>query len=317
MNAPVESRASSATVSARTWASLLNAPGLRSAATLRRLAATSVVVNVLIVVTGGVVRLTDSGLGCPTWPNCTDNSLVPTSANAGHAAVEFSNRMMTFVVAFAVIATWLVAMLRRQERTLATLAACSIPAQAVLGGLTVRTHLNPWLVAAHFMLSMAILLITFWLWWRVRQAAPYVDAGGAVRALLRLTTLAALATLMIGTVVTGAGPHAGDTDSSGKVHRIGLRVSSMAQLHADTVMVLLGLSAGALLLVYALHLRREVRLACALLLGVELAQGVIGYAQYFLHVPPALVGLHMFGACLVWLAALNVLACVELRARTA
>ncbi|HEY3735934.1 MAG TPA: COX15/CtaA family protein [Jatrophihabitans sp.] len=295
---------------------LVNAPALRSAAALRRLAVGSVVVNVLIVITGGVVRLTDSGLGCPTWPTCTDDSLVPTSANAGHAVVEFGNRMLTFVVAFFVLATWVVSMLRRQERTLATLAACSIPAQAVLGGITVRTHLNPWLVAAHFMLSMAILFVTFWLWWRVRLAAPYVDAGAAPRLLVRLTVLVSLATLVIGTLVTGAGPHAGDTDTSGKVHRIGLRVSSMAQLHADTVMVLIGLSVGVLLLVQALRLGREIRTACAVLIGVELAQGIIGYTQYFLHVPPALVALHMFGACTVWLAALNVLGSVEKKART-
>jgi cytochrome c oxidase assembly protein subunit 15 len=289
---------------------------LHSAQTLRRLAAGSVVVNVLIVVTGGVVRLTDSGLGCPTWPRCTDSSLVPTSANAGHAAVEFGNRMLTFVVAFFVVATWAVAMLRRQERTLATLAACSIPAQAVLGGLTVRTHLNPWLVAAHFMLSMLILFVTFWLWWRVREAAPYVEVGPAARALVALTTLVAFAVLMIGTIVTGAGPHAGDRDASGKVHRIGLRVSSLAQLHADAVMVLVGLSVGVLVLAYAVQAGKALTGAAWLLVGIELAQGVIGYTQYFLHVPPLLVGLHMFGACVLWLAALNVLARVEKLART-
>jgi cytochrome c oxidase assembly protein subunit 15 len=289
---------------------------LHSAQTLRRLAAGSVIVNVLIVVTGGVVRLTDSGLGCPTWPRCTDSSLVPTSANAGHAAVEFGNRMLTFVVAFFVVATWVVAMLRRQERTLATLAACSIPAQAVLGGLTVRTHLNPWLVAAHFMLSMVILFVTFWLWWRVRESAPFVEVGAAGRGLIRLMTLAALAVLAIGTVVTGAGPHAGDADAAGNVHRIGLRVSSMAQLHADAVMILIGLSLGVLVLTYAVGAGSKLTSACWLLVAVELAQAVIGYTQYFLHVPPVLVGLHMLGACVLWLAVLNVLARVEKVART-
>jgi cytochrome c oxidase assembly protein subunit 15 len=274
-----------------------------------------VIVNVLIVVTGGVVRLSDSGLGCPTWPRCTDDSLVPTSANAGHAAVEFSNRMLTFLVAFFVVATWIVAMLRRQERTLATLAALSIPAQAVLGGITVRTHLNPWLVAAHFMLSMLILFITFWLWWRVRESAPFVEVGYAGRLLVGFMTLVALAVLVVGTIVTGAGPHAGDKDASGKVHRISLRVSSMAQLHADTVMILIGLTLGVLVLAYALRTGSDLTTACWFLLGVEFVQGVIGYTQYFLHVPPVLVALHMLGACVLWLAVLNVLARVEKIAR--
>jgi cytochrome c oxidase assembly protein subunit 15 len=288
---------------------------LRSAAALRRLALGSVLVNVLIVVTGGVVRLTDSGLGCPTWPSCTDASLTPTKAYSFHGIIEFTNRQLTFLVAIFAIATWIVALLRREQRTLATVAAASIPAQAVLGGLTVKTHLNPWLVAAHFLLSMAILFITAWLWWRVRLHTVYVAVPGAARALAWMTVVATAAALAIGTVVTGAGPHAGDLNSSGHVRRIGLRVSSMAQLHADSVMILIGLSVGLLGLLYAVHAGAGVIRAAWILLGVELAQGVIGYTQYFLHVPPLLVGFHMFGACAVWLAVLNVLARVEPAAR--
>jgi cytochrome c oxidase assembly protein subunit 15 len=159
-------------------------------------------------------------------------------------------------------------------------------------------------------------LVTFWLWWRVRESAPFVEVGGAGRVLIRLTAIAAFAVLMIGTVVTGAGPHAGDADASGKVHRIGLRVSSMAQLHADAVMILIGLSLGVLVLAYAVRSGSKLTAACWALIGVELLQAVIGYTQYFLHVPPALVAMHMLGACLVWLAALNVVARVEKIART-
>lgn len=288
---------------------------LRSAAVLRRLALGSVLVNVLIVVTGGVVRLTDSGLGCPTWPSCTDASLTPTRAYSFHGVIEFTNRQLTFLVAIFAVATWVVAMLRREQRTLATVAAASIPAQAVLGGLTVRTHLNPWLVAAHFLLSMAILFVTGWLWWRVRLHTAYVAVPGAARILAWATVLAAAAALAIGTVVTGSGPHAGDLDSNGQVRRIGLRVSSMAQLHADSVMILIGVSLGLLALLHAVNAGAGVLRAAWVLLGVELAQGIIGYTQYFLHVPPLLVGFHMFGACVVWLAALNVLARVEPSAR--
>jgi heme a synthase len=288
--------------------------GLRSPAALRRFALWSVLSNVVIVVTGGVVRLTNSGLGCPTWPNCTDATLTPTKAYAIHGIIEFTNRQLTFVVAFFAVATLLIAMARVEQRLLATVAALSIPAQAVLGGLTVLTQLNPWLVAAHFLLSMAILFVTFWLWWRVRGSAAAVPVPGAALQLTRLTVLVAAAVLALGTVVTGAGPHAGDTDTSGTVHRIHLQVSSMAQLHADAVMVLVGVSVGLLALSYAVHASAAVRRAAGVLLAVELGQGVIGYTQYFLHVPPLLVGLHMFGACLVWLAALYVLALVEPRA---
>ncbi|MEO6886663.1 MAG: COX15/CtaA family protein [Jatrophihabitantaceae bacterium] len=287
---------------------------LRSETALRRFALGSVIMNVVIVVTGGVVRLTDSGLGCPTWPNCTDATLTPTKAYAIHGIIEFTNRQLTFVVAFFAIATWLIAMARVQQRCLATLVALSIPAQAVLGGFTVLTHLNPWLVAAHFMLSMAILFVAFWLWWRVRDSAPAADVPPAAVNLARLTALVAVFVLAFGTIVTGSGPHAGDKDSSGRIHRTGLQVSSMAQLHADSVMVLIGVSVGLLALVHAVHAAAGVRRAAWLLLAVELGQGIIGYTQYFLHVPPLLVGLHMFGACLLWLTVLYVLAQLEPRA---
>jgi cytochrome c oxidase assembly protein subunit 15 len=289
-------------------------PRLRDAVAFRRAALTSVVVNVVIVVTGGAVRLTDSGLGCPTWPRCTDASLTPTHKYAIHGVIEFTNRQLTFVLALVAIATWLIAMVRSEQRLLATVAALSIPAQAVLGGLTVLTHLNPWLVGLHFLLSMAILFVTFWLWWRVRGSAPAAEVPPAARYLARLTAVVAAGVLTLGTIVTGAGPHAGDTDSSGKVHRNGLKVSSMAQLHADSVMVLIGVTVGLVAVVYAVRVADEVRRAAWLLLAVELGQGVIGYTQYFLNVPPLLVGLHMLGACLVWLSALYVLAQVEPRA---
>lgn len=285
----------------------------RSPIALERLALASVVANVVIVVTGGAVRLSNSGLGCPTWPSCTDASLTPTKTYAIHGVIEFTNRQLTFVLAAIAVATWLAAMAQRRERRLATVAALGIPAQAVLGGLTVLTHLNPWLVALHFLLSMSIIAVTMWLWWRLRGAVSEVVAPAA-RHLARLVVVAAAVTLAIGTVVTGSGPHAGDTDSDGKVHRTGLQVSSMAQLHADAVMVLIGLSVGLLAVLYALHATSRLRQAAWVLFGVELAQGAIGYTQYFLQVPPLLVVFHMLGACLVWLAALRVVLLLEPRA---
>ncbi len=283
-------------------------PGrLQSELVLRRLALASVVANVVIVVTGGAVRLTDSGLGCPTWPSCTDRSLTPTKAYAIHGVIEFANRQLSFVLAVVAIATWLVAVALRRERMFATLAALGVPAQAVLGGLTVLTHLNPWLVAAHFLLSMSIITVTVALWWRLRGRAEETVQPTATRLLARAVVAVSAATLVIGTVVTGSGPHAGARDDSGKVHRTGLNVASMAQLHADSVMVLVGLALGLVAVAYAVRAAEPVRHAALVLVGLVLGQGVIGYTQYFLDVPPLLVALHMLGACLVWIAALRVL----------
>jgi cytochrome c oxidase assembly protein subunit 15 len=224
-----------------------------------------------------------------------------------HGIIEFANRQLTFVLALVAVLTWLCALARREHRGLATAALLGIPAQAVLGGLTVLTHLNPWLVAGHFLLSMAILAVTFVLWDRTRGRTRTAVPVPAARALAWATTAVAAAVLVVGTVVTGSGPHAGDLNASGKVHRTGLNVQSMAQLHADLVMILIGLSAGLVALLTAVRAPRAARRTAAALLGIELAQGVVGYTQYFLHVPPLLVALHMLGACLVWLTALAAL----------
>jgi cytochrome c oxidase assembly protein subunit 15 len=282
----------------------------RTAATLRRLALASVVANVAIVLTGGAVRLTGSGLGCPTWPSCTGRSLTPTRQYAVHGLIEFTNRQLTFVLVVIVLATLAAALLRRTERGLAVLLAASIPAQAVLGGITVLTRLNPWTVAAHFLLSIGIIGVAYLLWWRVREpvarpvARPIAAAklAGAGWLLVGLTA----AVLVAGTVVTGSGPHAGD---KGATHRIPIAPSSITQLHADLVMLLIGVTAGLVLLAGAGPVRR----AGWWLLGIELAQGGIGYLQYFTGVPAALVALHMLGACAVWLAALTVLGTLDVR----
>jgi heme a synthase len=284
----------------------LSSPGL-----LRGLALASLVANVVIVVTGGAVRLTNSGLGCPTWPSCTDASLVPTKAYSFHGIIEFTNRQLTFVVGLLAVLTVRVAWRQRHELKLAVSGFASIPAQAVLGGIVVLTHLNPWLVAAHFLLSMAIIAIYLLLWWRLTAVPRVVVVAPAVY-LARTTIVVTAAVLMIGTVVTGSGPHAGDLDK-GTLHRIHVESSSITQLHADAVMVLVGLSVGLLALAYALHTTERFRRATAVLLAVILAQGAIGFAQYFTGVPAALVALHMLGACLVWIAALRVLLIVESR----
>jgi len=274
---------------------------IRQPVTLRRLALAAVLVNVLIVVTGGAVRLTGSGLGCPTWPSCTDSSLTPTHAYAIHGIIEFTNRQLTFLVSLVVLATLVAAVLGRRQIGLAVLLAASIPAQAVLGGITVLTKLNPWFVAAHFLLSMAIIAVAFLLWWRVRSVPSPTRGSPPLRIAGWLLLAATAAVLAVGTVVTGSGPHAGD---KGATHRIQLSPSSVAQLHADLVMLLIGVTVGFVLLARAAGADDGTRRAGYRLLAVELGQGLIGFVQYFTHVPALLVGVHMLGACLVWLAAL-------------
>jgi len=280
------------------------------ASLVRRLALASVVANTVIVVTGGAVRLTSSGLGCPTWPGCTDSSYVPTAETAGHGLIEFGNRTLTFVLGLVALAT-LVAVVRHRPRRrplvrLAALAFAGIPAQAVLGGITVLTGLNPWTVAGHFLLSMGILATTLTLWWRMRegtdrQARPTVPPEMLLlgRALVGVTG----AVLVLGTVVTGSGPHAGDAAAA----RTGFDPATVSQLHADAVMLLIGLTVATVLGLRVTGAPAEVRAAARTLLWVELGQGLIGFVQYFTGVPVLLVGAHLLGACLVWLAALRVL----------
>jgi len=273
---------------------------------LRELALASVAANVVIVVTGGAVRLTGSGLGCPTWPQCTGSSLTPTKANSIHGVIEFTNRQLTFVLGAIAVATLLAAYRQRRELPLAALAFAGIPAQAVLGGITVLTDLNPWTVAAHFLLSMSIIAVTTLLWWRLRIPR---GAGFAPAVLLaRLIVVTAAAVLALGTIVTGSGPHAGD---KGATHRIALDPGGVAQLHADAVMVLIALTVGLVILLRTTGASEAMRRAAWWLFGVELGQGLIGYVQYFTHVPSGLVALHMLGACLVWIFALRVLLTVQ------
>jgi cytochrome c oxidase assembly protein subunit 15 len=269
-----------------------------SAATVSRIALANVVANGAIVVTGGAVRLTGSGLGCPTWPRCTGGSLTPTRELAVHGEIEFTNRMLTFVLTVVVVAT-VVAVFRsprRDLRVLAVLSFLGIPAQALLGGMTVLTGLNPWLVAAHFLLSMVLVAVATTLWLRSREpgvGSPLLSAPFLL--LTRLVAGVTAAVLMVGTVVTGSGPHSGDP----KAGRTGLDPQEVSQAHADLVFLLIGLTAALLLALYATDTPDRVRRAARDLLLVELAQGLIGFVQYFTHLPIALVLVHMLGAVLI------------------
>jgi cytochrome c oxidase assembly protein subunit 15 len=275
---------------------------------LRQVALAGVVAQVGIVVTGAAVRLTGSGLGCPTWPRCSNDAFIPNGVRNDHPGlqqgIEFGNRLLTF----AVLATSVLCVLaarrlhRRDLLWLAWAQPLGVAGQILLGGITVLTDLHPAAVAAHFMLSMAVIAAAVLLYERALDS----PAGEAVARELAWIARAVVATivllLVIGTVVTGAGPHAGDSKSP----RFGINIEHITQLHADVAFVVLALSlalaVGARLGSGPAALRRR----SAELLVVVLAQGAVGYIQYFTGVPALLVGFHVLGACLVWVAALRV-----------
>ncbi|MEU1643461.1 COX15/CtaA family protein [Micromonospora zamorensis] len=274
---------------------------------LRRLALASIIANVGIVVTGGAVRLTASGLGCPTWPRCTDDSYVTTPEMGVYGVIEFGNRMLTFAVGLIALATVLAVLLHRPRRpgllVLAVAVFLGIPAQAVIGGITVLTNLNPWVVGLHFLASMAVIAAAYALWRRIGDpdGPPVAVVPAPLRALARVTTGVTVAVLVVGTWVTGSGPHAGDHGAA----RNGLDPETISQVHADGVFLLIGLSVALIFAFRAVGAQRATR-AAIVLVAVELGQGLIGFVQYFTHVPAILVGAHMLGSCLVLLAALSV-----------
>jgi cytochrome c oxidase assembly protein subunit 15 len=263
---------------------------------LRPFAWATLLANCVLVVTGGAVRLTGSGLGCPTWPRCTDESFTPHGALDMHSAIEFGNRMLTFVLVAVALATFVAAWQtgRRDLRRLALALALGIPAQALIGGITVLTDLNPWIVSFHLLCSLAIIGLSVVFLQRIDHPDPVV-ARGPVVGLAWATFAAAWLVLYIGTIVTGSGPHAGDLDSP----RNGLDPLQLSQLHADAVFLFVGLTLGLLFALHAVDAGRTARTAVLVLLGLELAQGAIGFVQYFTDLPIVLVGLHMLGAAAI------------------
>ncbi|MGH3655342.1 MAG: COX15/CtaA family protein [Micromonosporaceae bacterium] len=298
---------------------------------VRRTAVASLVANVVIVITGGAVRLTGSGLGCPTWPRCTDDSYTSTPEMGLHGVIEFGNRTLSMIVGLIAIAALVAAISARPRRRdltwLAMTVVILVGVQGVIGGLSVRFQLNPWVVAGHFTMSMVVIAFGYALWSRApgpvtrheevaRAGRTDVHPAGLPRELRWLTAgIAAttLAVLAVGTVVTGSGPHAGDPDSE----RIAIDPGLIAQIHADLVFLLLGLSIAGWFAIRATAPGSSAARAATLLVAAELAQGGIGFVQYFTALPVLLVGLHMAGACMVWLAALHLYATTHQPAGTA
>ena len=257
-----------------------------------------------LIVTGGAVRLTGSGLGCPTWPECTPGSYTPVpyqAEGALHAWIEFGNRLLTFELLFTAVACLIVAVkssknavMKTRVRILAALQLLGILGQGVLGGITVLTDLHPIPVAGHFLLS--IFLIAGALSLRFEMIGISREkVEGLIATLIPILLWLTLIVLIIGTVVTGSGPHAGDENAK----RFGLDPKSVSWLHADFVIALLVLSTILWLLIKqsgSAILTRKIQI----FLLVAFAQGGIGYIQYLTGLPEIIVGAHLLGATLVW-----------------
>ena len=265
----------------------------------------------LIVVTGGAVRLTGSGLGCSDWPECSVGHLTP--ALQLHGLVEFGNRMVTVVLVIAVAAAFLGTIWRvGRRRDLVYLSAglvVGVLAQAVLGGIVVYTKLNPYLVMVHFFATMLLLVNAIVL--VHRDHLDYSPGSGRLlvpRPLLQLfygvLTLLALV-IAAGTATTGAGPHAGESNGQQVAKRIPVALRDMAELHSSLALLLIGLVVG---LVIGLHMGdvpERVRRAGRIFLITLVAQAAVGYTQYFTHLPPVLVEIHLLGVTIIVIGAIQ------------
>ncbi|MFE0177833.1 heme A synthase [Streptomyces sp. NPDC059002] len=278
--------------------------------TVQQAAFLSLAMTVVIVVTGGAVRLTGSGLGCPTWPKCTDESLTATSEMGFHGVVEFGNRMLTYVlcavVGWAIITARSQKPMRRSVTRLGWTQFWLVMGNAVLGGIVVLVGLNPWTVAAHFLLSTALIAVATTMWQRTREgdAAPRPLVGKAVVQLVWFLVAASVLLIAIGTIVTGSGPHAGD---SSDVPRMGFDWETVSKLHAVLAWIVVTLTFALWFVLKAVDAPRGPLARTRDLFLILLAQGAIGYVQYFTDLPEVLVGLHMFGSCLVWIGVVRVL----------
>jgi cytochrome c oxidase assembly protein subunit 15 len=255
-----------------------------------------------LVITGGAVRLTGSGLGCPTWPECTPGSYTPVPHQAEgqlHAWIEFGNRLLTFALVLSALIV-LIHVLKTGRRDLRFLAAgqvLGIFGQGVLGGITVLTDLHPLPVAGHLLLSIILIAAAASLYSRREfPARKRTDLEPLMEQISRAHIALSFAVIVLGTLVTGSGPHAGDE----KARRFGFDIRTMAWLHADVVIALLGLTAAFYILV---RNDKELSRRIGIFTAIALAQGAIGYIQYFTGIPEILVAAHLLGATLVWIAA--------------
>ena len=254
-----------------------------------------------IIVTGAVVRLTGSGLGCPTWPNCAPGSLVPVASQVEgfHKYIEFGNRLLTFVVLLASVAVLVIALISKNRRIIiwSTLPLIGTLLQAILGGITVLTGLNPFTVMFHFLLSIVLVAISviIYKFWAKTTATKITSK--LMRNYLKFFTAVGFVVITLGTITTGSGPHSGDEIAA----RFEIDTRTIAWIHADSVLLFIGLLIGLILLVRTNKEYKSLSKYLNTLFALCVIQGFIGYTQWFTNLPWILVGFHVLGSVLIWI----------------
>lgn len=268
-----------------------------------------------IVLTGATVRLTASGLGCPTWPECVAGSIAPTSeqTESFHKYIEFGNRLLTFVLLIIVIASLIAVFQLNRDRKVAGFSKrrsltflafgtlFGILFQAVLGGITVLTGLHPLTVAAHFMVSIGLIAVAVVLLVKAREPDDkpvHAQVAAQIAIGMRIHIALALLVIAMGTLVTGSGPHAGDTND---IVRLGFEFTDISSAHAALVWLFVGGTAGLLVALLATNSPNSVTRQAWIVLGICVAQGIVGYVQFFTGLPWGLVAVHVLSACLLWI----------------
>jgi len=254
-----------------------------------------------IIVTGAVVRLTGSGLGCPTWPNCAPGSLVPVASQVEgfHKYIEFGNRLLTFVVLIVSIAVLIIAIISKNKKIIlwSVLPLIGTILQAVLGGITVLTGLNPFTVMFHFLLSIVLVAISTIIYRFWSKSNPIKIQSKLIRNYIKFFTLIGFAVITLGTITTGSGPHSGDEIAA----RFNIDTRTIAWIHADSVLLFIGLLIGLILLVRTNNAYKSLSKSLNSLFILCIFQGFIGYTQWFTNLPWILVGFHVLGSVLIWI----------------
>ena len=278
---------------------------MTSSSFARRVSLANLIAQSLIILTGAIVRLTGSGLGCPTWPNCAPGSLIPVAEQVEgfHKYIEFGNRLLTFAVLAISIALFVVALMRKKRQIIlwASLPLIGTLLQAVLGGITVLTGLNPFTVMAHFILSIILVAISVKIFAYFSEKTYQYKLPKIVDIYLQILTLIGFIVIVLGTITTGSGPHSGDEIAA----RFNLDVREVAWLHADSVLLFVGLVIGLQVITRLDKDLFYLQTNAKILLATCVIQGFIGYVQWFSSVPWILVSVHVAGAVITWITLVN------------
>lgn len=271
----------------------------------RRISLANLIAQSGIIVTGAIVRLTGSGLGCPTWPDCAPGSLIPVAGQVEgfHKYIEFGNRTLTFLVLAISIALFVFSLLNEKRNIIvwSFLPLIGTLLQAILGGITVLTGLHPSTVMAHFLLSIVLVGISVKIYDYFNNKRIFKPLPKIVDRYVKLVTLVGLAVIILGTITTGSGPHSGDEIAA----RFDLDIRVIAWLHADSVLLFVGLIVGLLVITVINKESKDIYKITRTLFIICLIQGFIGYVQWFNGLPWLLVSLHVIGAVIICIAITN------------